>query len=79
MNNITTEGAKKIAEAIQVTKTLQKLNLYNNNICEYGVAAISDSLKINVSLQELGLQFNDITKVGRIAEAIQAYDKIIHI
>ena len=26
-NKITTEGAKKIAEAIQVTKILQKLNL----------------------------------------------------
>ena len=78
-NNITNEGAKKIAEAIQMTKTLQKLDLSGNKISDDGAVAISDSLKINVSLQELGLHFNDITKAGRIAEAIQAYDKIIHI
>ena len=73
-NNITTEGAKKIAEAIQATKTLQKLNLYGNKISDDGAVAISDSLKINVSLQELDLTWNNITTEGakKIAEAIQA-------
>ena len=78
-NNITTEGAKKIAEAIQATKTLQKLNLNSNKISDDGAVAISDSLKINVSLQELDLKYNKITKAGRIAQAIQAYGKIIFI
>ena len=73
-NNITTEGAKKIAEAIQATKTLQKLNLYWNKISDDGAVAISDSLKINISLQELHLAWNNIKTEGakKIAEAIQA-------
>ena len=72
-NNITNEGAKKIAEAIQVTKTLQILSLNRKEISDNGAAAISDSLKINVSLQELRLGYNNITTEGakKIAEAIQ--------
>ena len=72
-NIITSVGAKKIAEAIQVTKTLQKLNLSNNKISDDGAVAISDSLKVNLSLRELDLQQNSITSEGAkgIAEAIK--------
>ena len=77
-NNITNEGAKKIAEAIQVTKTLRKLNLNDNQISDDGAAAISDSLKVNKSLQELNIQgcgsrYVVITNKGAkyVSEAIQ--------
>ena len=75
-NNITNEGAKnikKIAEAIRVTKTLQKLSLRENKLSDDEVAAISYSLNSNVSLQELNLTRNNITDEGakKIAKAIQ--------
>ena len=77
MNKITTKGAKKIAEAIQVTKKLQKLDLYGNKISDDGAVAISDSLKINVSLQKLDLKCNNITKALRSVEAIQVCGQVL--
>ena len=51
-NKITSEGAKLIAEAIKVNKTLQELDISSNNISDDGAAAISDALKTNNSLQD---------------------------
>ena len=72
-NNITSEGAKKIGEAIQVNTTLQKLDIDNNTISDDGVAAISDALKCNNSLQELEMRNNNITSEGarKVGEAIK--------
>ena len=70
---ITSEGAKKIGEAIQVNKALQKLYISGNTISDDGAAAISDGLKSNNSLQELYMSNNKITNEGakKIAEAIK--------
>ena len=78
-NNITSEGAKKIGEAIQVNTTLQKLDISDNTISDDGAAAISDGLKINNSLQVLFMSDNNITSEGakKIAEAIQV-NKTLH-
>ena len=71
--DITSEGAKKIGEAIQVNATLQKLMLGRNKISNDGAAAISDGLKSNNSLRELDMSYNEITSEGakKIGEAIQ--------
>ena len=71
-NEITCIGAKKISEAIQVTKILRKLDLYGNKIADDGAFAISDCLKHNKSLQELNLGSNNITSIG----AIKIYEAI---
>ena len=70
---ITSEGAKKIGEAIQVNTKLQKLDICSNTISDDGAAAISDGLKNNNSLQELEMSSNNITSEGakKIGEAIQ--------
>ena len=70
---ITSEGAKKIGEAIQVNTTLQILKISCNTISDDGAAAVSDGLKSNNSLQELNMDNNKITSEGakKIGEAIQ--------
>ena len=72
-DDITSEEARMIGEAIKVNKTLQKLDISNNSISDDGAAAISDSLKFNISLQELDMSYNEITNVGAkmIGEAIK--------
>ena len=62
-----------IAEAIQISTTMQKLDLSNNSISDDGAAVISNSLKMNTSLQELKLKHNKITDKGThlIFEAIK--------
>ena len=72
-NKITNEGAIKIAEAIKVNKTVQKLWISFNNISDDGAAAISDALKSNNLLQILKMSYNKITSEGAkvIAEAIK--------
>ena len=71
--NITSDEAKMIGEAIKVNKTLQKLDINNNSISDDGAAAISDGLKCNISLQELYMSNNMITSEGAkmIGEAIK--------
>ena len=63
-NKITSEGAKYIAEIIQVNTTLEKLYLSDNAISNDGAIAISTSLRFNISLQELSMSRNEITSEG---------------
>ena len=62
-----------IAEAIQTSTAMQRLDLSNNSISDDGVATIINSLKMNTSLQELNLKHNKITDRGihLISEAIK--------
>ena len=70
---ITSKGAKVVAEAIKVNTTLQKLDLSFNTLSDDETSFISNGLKSNKSLQELNMSKNEITTEGakRIAEAIQ--------
>ena len=70
-NQITTEGAKKIGEAIRVNDTLQKLSISDNALCN-GVLAISDGLKHNKKLLDLNISRCQVSSEGAkvIAEAI---------
>ena len=78
-NSITSEGAIKIVEAIQVNKTLKELDIGGNDISDDGAAAISDALKSNNSLQILDMSSNKTTSEGafKIAEAIKV-NKTLH-
>ena len=64
--NITNNGVTKIAEAIRMNTTLQKINI-SNRISNDGAAPFSDSLKYD------NMSINKITSEGAkyIAEAIQ--------
>ena len=46
-NNIGVEGAKAIAEALKVNKSITELYLWNNNIGDEGAKAIAEALKVN--------------------------------
>ena len=77
INSIT---CKEISEVIQVTTTLQTLNLCSNKIYDKGVATICSSVMINKSLKELNLGYNSISDKGatKIAEVIKV-NKILQI
>ena len=72
-NNITDEGAKRLAEAIKVNTTLQELNISMNKITDEGAKRLAEAIQINTTLQELNISMNKITDEGakRLAEAIQ--------
>ena len=72
-NKMTIEGAKIVAQAIQVSTTLEKLDLSFEKLSIDGICIISDSLKSNNSLRELNISKNRITTEGAklIAEVIE--------
>ena len=72
-NDISSKGAKVIAEANRLNTTLEKLDLSFNKLSDDGASFISDGLKTNMSLQELKMSKNNITSEGAkmIAEALQ--------
>ena len=69
----TIEKVKKLAEVIQINKTLQELNISKNNITDEGAQRLAEAIQINKTLQELNISKNNITDEGakRLAEAIQ--------
>ena len=71
MNKITDEGAKRLAEAIQINTTLQELNISMNKITDEGAKRLAEAIQINTTLQKLNISKNWISKEGvmRIVEA----------
>ena len=64
-NNITKDGALKLAEGLQNNTSLEKLNLGYNNIGDIGVEYLTEALlKSNKTLLKLHLQSNSITANG---------------
>jgi Ran GTPase-activating protein (RanGAP) involved in mRNA processing and transport len=64
-NNITEEGALKLAEALKNNTSLKKLNLGYNSIGDTGVEYVVEALlKSNNTLTKLHLQSNSITEKG---------------
>ena len=53
------EGAKALAEALEVNATVRMLQLENCGIGDDGAAALAEALRSNTSLTELGLWVND--------------------
>jgi len=48
-------GAKAIASALKINKTLKILDLYYNNIYDFGAIKIGEALNSNNSIQSLNL------------------------
>ena len=63
-NKITDEGAKGLAEAIQVNTTLQELNISKNWISKEGVMRIVEACTINRTLHKLVCTHNNLSKSG---------------
>ena len=70
-NNISDEGIKKVAIAIQINTTLQELNISMNKITDEGAKRLAETIQVNTTLQELNISKNWISKEGvmRIVEA----------
>ena len=66
-NNISDEGIKKVAEAIQINTTLQKLNISKNRISKEGVMRIVEVCTINRTLHKLVCTHNNLSKSGLAA------------
>ena len=81
-NKITDEGAKRLAEAIQVNTTLQELNISKNWISKEGVMRIVEACTINRTLHKLVCTHNNLSKSGLAAineyirkeNAVQIFD-----
>ena len=66
-NSIDDAGAKHLASALRVNKSLRSLHLRDNLIGDEGAEAISSALKKNTILEELDLSMNDISNEGAFA------------
>jgi hypothetical protein len=73
-NVIEPEGAKALAEALQVNTTLRTLDLSWNKIGVAGAKALAIALKFNTTVTELYLDNNDIGVDGvkALADALQS-------
>lgn len=81
-NNITKQGAFKLAEALKNNTSLKKLNLGYNNIGDTGVKYIVEALlQSNKTLVKLHLQSNYITEKGAeyLAEMLRMNRSIRHL
>ena len=61
---VTSEGAKNIAEFLEVNETLQKLHISYRFIDDDGAIVIGNSLKSNNTLQELSMAKNSLSPEG---------------
>lgn len=61
---ISTENIKILAKALQINKTLLKLNLADTGLMSEDVYIIAKMLRINKTLQELNLSSNNIKDAG---------------
>ena len=69
---VTNEGIKILAQAVEISTTLKKLDVSNNTISNDGVLSISNFLKTNHTLCKLNVSGNDIGDEGiiKFSEAI---------
>jgi Ran GTPase-activating protein (RanGAP) involved in mRNA processing and transport len=64
-NEITSEGALIIANALNSNNNLQELMLFHNHLTDVGVKHLSNALSMNnVTLKTFGLGSNHITGTG---------------
>ena len=59
-------GAVYISQLLNVTHTLQELNLYNNDIGDDGMAVISEALQHNKSLTRLRIEKCGLSVKGTV-------------
>ena len=82
---ITSIGAKKIAEVIEASTTLQMLDISYCGIPTDGILAINNCLKCNTSLPDINISNNTIcvreaiiavTEVIRVNSALKKFDAL---
>ena len=61
-NDITDEGTKALAEAIQINKTLKELNISVNWIGKEGIMRILEACTVNRTLYKLVCSYNNLSK-----------------
>jgi Ran GTPase-activating protein (RanGAP) involved in mRNA processing and transport len=79
-NEITSEGALIIANALNSNNNLQELMLFHNHLTDVGVKHLSNALSMNnVTLKTLGLGSNHITDTGirHLAQMIRTNQSLI--
>ena len=59
-------GAKYISQLLNVTHTLQELDIGNNDIGDDGIAEISEALQHNKSLTTLSVQWCGLSAKGNV-------------
>ncbi|CAF1561785.1 unnamed protein product [Didymodactylos carnosus] len=71
--DLSAEGARAVANALKINRTLSRLYISNNNISNEGATSIADALKINETLTELYIGENNISNEGAtsIADALK--------
>jgi Ran GTPase-activating protein (RanGAP) involved in mRNA processing and transport len=71
-NDFGDEGAKAVAEAIEVNSTLQAIDLGINGIGAKGAKAVAEALKVNSTLQTIELEGNYTGNdlISQIAETL---------
>jgi hypothetical protein len=72
-NPIKKEGAKQLAPALQVNKSLINLDLSHCNIGVSGMYAIAEALKVNTNLESINLYRNiiDVDGARRLGEVLK--------
>lgn len=64
-NKITSIGVSVLADALNNSKTLEKLGLYDNQVCDDGIYFLAKTLSVNnTNLKKLDLGKNQITDEG---------------
>ena len=64
MNAINDDGARSIAEAIQINSTLQNINISKNHISVEGLMYFMEAVKNNCTLQVVNIAHNNVTRSG---------------
>ncbi|CAF1115778.1 unnamed protein product [Didymodactylos carnosus] len=67
--DLSAEGARAVANALKINKTLTELYISNSNISNEGVASIAGALKISNTLTRLNIADNNILNEGATAIA----------
>ena len=78
-NEIEIEQIYKLAQTLEINKTLRKLNLSENNIGNDGAIAFAKSLENNQTLETLEIFGNNISTLGaiKLCDLLEKYNASI--
>ena len=78
-NEIEIEQIYKLAQILEINKTLRKLNLSENNIGNDGAIAFAKSLENNQTLETLEIFGNNISTLGaiKLCDLLEKYNASI--
>ena len=74
-SNITDEGAKIVAKALQRNSSLKELDISNNDIISHGIIEITEAIKVNTTLSLLDVSGNNMDRSAEVARALSDHLK----